>query len=128
MNDMYEQGLRTRRAVLGPEHVDRALSEATSTSAPMQQLVTEYCWGGAVWSREGLDLKTRSLLTVAMLAVLNRGQELRAHIRGAVTNGASEVELQEVLLQVAVYGGVPAGIEGFRAADEVLGALREGLS
>lgn len=116
---MYERGLQVRREVLGAEHVDRSLSTASEFSRPMQELVTTYGWG-AVWSREGLDRRTRSLLNLAMLAALNRSQELAVHVRGAVTNGCTEVEIRETLLQAAVYSGMPAGLEAFRVAERTL--------
>jgi 4-carboxymuconolactone decarboxylase len=114
-----EEGLAVRREVLGREHVDRALVEASEFARPMQELVTEYCWG-AVWSRPGLDRKTRSLLNLAMLTALNRRHELELHVRGALTNGATVSEIQEVLLQAAVYCGVPAAMDAFRAAEKVI--------
>ena len=117
--DRYERGLETRRAVLGREHVDRSLEQASPFMRPMQELVTEYCWG-AVWNREGLDRRTRSLLNVAMLTALNRPQELGAHVRGALTNGCSTEEIQEALLQAAVYCGMPAGLDAFRVAERAL--------
>lgn len=116
---MYERGLEVRREVLGAEHVDRSLRDASEFSGPMQQLVTEYCWG-AVWSRDGLDRRTRSLLNLAMLTALNRGHELAVHVRGAVTNGCTKEEIRETLLQAAVYCGMPAGLESFRIAERVL--------
>lgn len=112
----FEQGLAIRRQVLGDEHVDRALGQASEFTRPMQELVTEYCWG-AVWGRPGLDRRARSLINVAMLTVLDRPQELAAHVRGALTNGCTVTEIQEVLLQAAVYAGVPAGIAAFRVAE-----------
>jgi 4-carboxymuconolactone decarboxylase len=114
-----EEGLAVRREVLGREHVDRALVEASEFARPMQELVTEYCWG-AVWSRPGLERKTRSLLNLAMLTALNRRHELELHVRGALTNGATVSEIQEVLLQAAVYCGVPAAMDAFRAAEKVI--------
>jgi 4-carboxymuconolactone decarboxylase len=117
--DLYEQGLAIRKEVLGKEHVERSLSRATEFDRPMQELVTEYCWGG-VWSRPGLDRRSRSLINLAMLAALGRSQELEMHVRGAVTNGVSHEEITEVLLQVAVYCGVPAGIDAFRTARQAL--------
>jgi 4-carboxymuconolactone decarboxylase len=117
--DRYERGLETRRAVLGREHVDRSLEQASPFMRPMQELVTEYCWG-AVWNREGLDRRTRSLLNVAMLTALDRPQELGAHVRGALTNGCSKEEIQETLLQAAVYCGMPAGLDAFRVAERAL--------
>ena len=118
-SESFNEGLRVRRSVLGDKYVDAALAGATEFSKPMQQLVTEYCWG-TIWTRDGLPLKTRSLLNLAILAVLNRPQEFASHVRGAVKNGASPQEIQEVLLQTAVYAGVPCGIEAFRIASTVL--------
>ena len=115
----YEDGLRVRREVLGSEYVDRALENATEFTEPVQQLVTEYCWG-AVWTRDGIDRKTRSLLNVGMLTALNRPHELAAHVRGALNNGCSAVEIREVLLQAAVYCGLPAALDSFRVAERTL--------
>jgi 4-carboxymuconolactone decarboxylase len=116
-----DAGLNVRREVLGREHVDRSLAQASEFSRPMQELVTEYCWG-AVWTRPGLERGTRSLLNIAMLIALNRRAELELHIRGALTNGVTPLEIQEVVLQAAVYCGVPAGIEAVRAAEAVFTA------
>jgi 4-carboxymuconolactone decarboxylase len=120
--ETYEQGLSTRRAVLGSEHVDRSLANATDFAQPVQELVTEYCWG-VVWNRDGLDRRTRSLLNLAMLTALNRSQELAVHVRGAITNGVTVTEIQETLLQCAIYVGVPAALESFRVAERVLSEL-----
>lgn len=121
MNDKtrLEIGLETRRAVLGREHVDRSLAQSSGFARPLQELVTEYCWG-AVWSRPGLDRRTRSLLNIGMLTALGRSHELRLHVRGALTNGATPEEIQEVLLQTAVYCGMPAALEAQRTAEAVL--------
>lgn len=119
MNEsLYEAGLKTRREVLGDAYVDASLANADEFGQPLQELVTQYCWGD-IWNRQDLDRKTRSLLNLAMLTALNRSQELRAHIRGAINNGASKAEIREVFLQAAVYCGVPSGVESFRAAREV---------
>ena len=115
---MYERGLAIRTAVLGKDYVDAAIKGADDFNKPMQDLVTEYCWG-AVWGREGLPRKTRSMLNLAMISILNRPHELRAHIRGALTNGVTKAEITEVFLQVAIYAGVPAAIDSFRLAREV---------
>jgi 4-carboxymuconolactone decarboxylase len=117
--EIYEDGLRVRREVLGADHVDRSLGQTSEFSRPIQELVTEYCWG-IVWNNDGLPRKTRSLLNIAMLTALNRSHELSVHVRGALTNGATEAEIQEVLLQTAIYVGVPAALESFRIADKVL--------
>lgn len=121
--ERFERGLQTRREVLGTEHVDRALERVTEFSRPVQELVTEYCWG-EIWTRPGLDRKTRSLLNIAMLTAMNRMHELAVHVRGAVTNGATEEEIQETLLQTAVYCGAPAALESFRVAERVLEEVR----
>lgn len=120
----YEEGLRIRREVLGAEHVDRSLAAAGELSRPAQELVTEYCWGW-LWSRDGIDRRTRSMLNLVMLAALNRNHELAVHVRGAVANGCTDEEIRECLLQVMVYCGAPAGLEAFRVAERVLGELRE---
>lgn len=119
----FDEGLRIRREVLGAEHVDRSLEKVTDFSRPVQELVTEYCWG-AVWGRPGLDRRTRSLLNLTMLTALNRMHELAVHVRGALTNGCTEEEIQEALLQTAVYVGVPAALESFRVAEKVLEEVR----
>ena len=118
----FEDGLAVRREVLGAAYVDKALADADDFTRPLQELVTEYCWG-AVWGREGLDKKTRSLLNLAMISCLNRPHELRLHIAGALTNGVSREEIREVFMQVAIYAGVPAGVDSFRAAKEVFAQL-----
>ena len=119
---VYDRGMATRREVLGAEHVDRAVAAADSFDAPMQDLVTEYCWG-AVWGREGLSRKTRSMLNLAMLTALNREHEFKLHVRGALRNGVSRDEIREVLLQAAVYCGAPAAISAFRQAREAFDAF-----
>ena len=119
VSERFNEGLEVRRAVLGAEHVDRSLEQASPFARPMQELVTEYCWG-AVWTREGLDRRTRSLVNLGMLTALGKTQELGAHVRGALTNGCTETEIQETLLQAAVYCGVPAGLEAFRIAEKAL--------
>jgi 4-carboxymuconolactone decarboxylase len=115
----YDRGLEIRRRVLGNEYVDKALQSADDFNRPLQDLVTEYCWG-AVWGREGLPPKTRSMLNLAMLSVLNRPHELQAHLEGALRNGVTSDEIREILLQVAIYAGVPAAVDSFRIAREVL--------
>jgi 4-carboxymuconolactone decarboxylase len=117
-NDPYEEGLKIRKAVLGDEYVNRVLANVNSFNAPLQRLVTEYCWG-KVWGRPGLDRKQRSLLNLAMISVLNRPHELKAHVRGALTNGVTPAEIREVFLQVMIYAGVPAAVDSFRVASEV---------
>jgi len=120
-SEKYRQGMAVRREVLGDDYVDRAMSAATAFNTPLQQLVTENCWG-EVWTRDVLPRRTRSLVTLAMLAALKAPTELKAHVRGALRNGCTVDEIREVLLQSAVYCGVPAGIEAFRAAKEVIDA------
>ena len=115
--DTFDKGLRTRALVLGQEYVDRAVKTADDFNRPFQDLVTEYCWG-AVWGRDELPRKTRSMITVAMIAVLNRPHELRTHIHAALTNGVTRDELREILMQVAIYAGVPAAVDSFRIARE----------
>ena len=118
-------GLARRTEVMGTGFVDQALQDVDAFNLPLQQWVTAHAWG-STWQRDGIDLKTRSLLTCAMLAALGRSQELKGHIRGAINNGASLVEIRETLLHCAVYAGAPAAVEAFRAAREVLAEL--GLS
>ncbi len=115
----FDRGLAVRRRVLGARYVDDALRGADAFTRPLQELVTEYCWG-AVWTRPGLPKKTRSLLTLAMLTALNRPHEVRLHVRGAVRNGCTRREIMETLLHAAVYCGVPAAIDSVRVAREVL--------
>lgn len=122
VQDRFEAGMAIRKRVLGDEHVQRSLDNVTEFSRPIQELVTEYCWG-AVWTREGLELRHRSMINLAMLTVLNRGHELGVHVRGAVTNGVTKSEIQEILMQAAIYAGVPASLESFRIAEETLTAL-----
>jgi 4-carboxymuconolactone decarboxylase len=114
-----ERGLRIRKEVLGAAHVERSLAAADEFSRPLQELVTEYCWG-AVWGRDGLPRHTRSLLNIAMLAALGRDDELRLHVRASLTNGCTPEEISEVIMQVAIYCGVPAALAASRAARAVL--------
>jgi 4-carboxymuconolactone decarboxylase len=116
-SELFEKGLKVRREVLGAEHVDASLSQADDFSRPLQELVTEYCWGN-VWSRPGLDRKTRSLINIAMLTALNRPHEVKLHLRGALNNGCSKNDIMEVLLQTAIYCGVPAAMDSLRVAKE----------
>ncbi len=116
-SERFEKGLQIRREVLGAEHVDASISQADDFSRPLQELVTEYCWGN-VWSRPGLDRKTRSLINVAMLTALNRPHEVKLHLRGALNNGCSKNDIMEVLLQTAIYCGVPAAMDSLRVAKE----------
>jgi len=114
----FERGREIRSSVLGKEYVDHAFKTADDFNRPLQELVTEYCWG-AIWGREELPRKTRSMLNLAMISALNRPHELKAHIKGALANGVTKVEIREVLLQVAIYCGVPAAVDSFRIAREV---------
>ena len=124
MTELYEQGLAIRREVLGREYVDAALASADELGRPLQELVTEYCWG-ALWSRPGLPRTTRSLLNVGLLAALNRPHELQLHTRGALRNGCTEAEIVEVVLQVAVYCGVPAAVDAMRNVRAAIAAHAE---
>ena len=117
-NQLYELGLEMRKRVLGAEHVEKTLAAADQYTRPLQELVNEYCWG-AVWARPGLEPRIRSMLTVVMLAALNRSQELKTHLRAALANGVTREEIVEILLQAGVYCGFPAAVEGFRVAQEV---------
>ncbi|MCU1409446.1 MAG: pcaC [Rhodoglobus sp.] len=121
--DSFDTGMKVRREVLGDAHVDRSLAQVSDFARPIQELVTEYCWG-EVWSRDGLPRATRSLINIAMLTALNRGHELGVHVRGAINNGVTETEIQEVLLQTAIYVGVPASLESFRIAEKVLTEMK----
>ena len=121
--ETYDAGMTVRREVLGDAHVDRSMAAVSDFSRPIQELVTEYCWG-EVWSRDGLPRQTRSLINIAMLTALNRGHELAVHVRGAINNGVTEAEIQEVLLQTAIYVGVPASLESFRIAEGVLKEMK----
>lgn len=118
-SEKYLAGMNVRRAVLGDEYVDKALSNATDFTSPLQTMVTENCWG-EVWAREGLDKRTRSLITIATLAALKASTELKTHVLGALRNGCTVEEIQEVLLHSTAYCGFPSGIEAFRAAKEVV--------
>lgn len=121
-SERFEQGLATRRQVMGDEYVDAAIGQATDFTWPMQKLVTEYCWN-EVWNRPGLDRRSRSILNLGMISVLNRPHEFKGHVRGAINNGLSKDEIQEILLQVAVYCGVPTAIDSFRNAQEVFNEM-----
>lgn len=118
-NENFEKGLALRTELLGEEKINTALWGADAFNQPMQQLATEHCWG-AIWGRPGLPRKTRSLLNIAMLSAMNRSAELELHVKAALKNDCSPEEIQETLLQAAVYAGVPAGVEGFRIATPVI--------
>lgn len=116
--ELFEKGLKVRREVLGAEYVDASIKNADSFNQPLQELVTQYCWGD-IWNRPGLDRRTRSFLNLAMITALNRPHELKLHVRGAINNGLTKEEIAEVFLQAAIYCGVPASIDSFRTAKEV---------
>jgi 4-carboxymuconolactone decarboxylase len=116
---LFEAGLSIRREVLGSDYVDASLRKANDFTMAFQRITTEWCWGYA-WARPGIDRKTRSMLNLAMLTALNRPAEIRLHVRGALNNGVTVDEIREVLLQATVYCGIPAGLEAFKAANEVL--------
>ncbi|KAL2826564.1 CMD-domain-containing protein [Aspergillus pseudoustus] len=122
---LFEQGLQVRREVVGEEYVNNALKNGSSSfSRPQQELVTEWCWGN-IWTRPGLERKQRSLLNLATLVALNRGPELAIHVRGAINNGLTEVEIREALLQTTIYCGVPAGVEAFKIAQKTIEIMKE---
>jgi 4-carboxymuconolactone decarboxylase len=120
-DDLYDKGMAIRRKVLGDAYVDKALEGVDDFNRDFQRMVTEYCWGN-LWGREALSHKQRSLNNLCLLAALNRSQELEAHVRGAIRNGCTVDEIRETLMQVAVYAGVPAGVEAFRVARRALDA------
>lgn len=120
----FDKGLKTRREVLGAAYVDKAIASADDFNRPLQEMVTEYAWNG-IWNRPGLERKTRSIINLAMLTALNRPHELRLHLAGALNNGVSREEIQEVLLQTAIYCGMPAAIDSFRVAREMFRELDE---
>lgn len=116
--ELYDAGMKVRKAVLGSDYVDNSLANADEFMMAFQDVTTEYCWG-YVWTRPGLPNKTRSMLNLAMLAALNRGPELKLHVNGALNNGLTKDEIKEVFLQVAIYCGIPAGLDAFKTAREV---------
>jgi 4-carboxymuconolactone decarboxylase len=118
-NEAFEVGLAIRKKVVGEKYVEASMTQADDFNRDFQELVTTYCWG-AVWGRDSLSHKTRSMLNIAMLAAMPRPHELKLHIKGALRNGVSEGEIREILMQVAVYSGVPNGVEGFRIAREAI--------
>ena len=118
----YDKGLEVRKAVLGEAYVNNALKNVDDFNRPFQELLTEYCWG-AVWGRDELPRKTRSMLNLTMLSALNRGAELRLHLKAALTNGVTRDEIREIFMQVAIYAGAPAGVDSFRIAREVFAEL-----
>jgi 4-carboxymuconolactone decarboxylase len=122
--ELFEKGLATRRSVLGDKYVQKSLDSADDFSMPMQELVTQYCWGD-VWNRPGLERAQRSLINLAMISALNRPHELKVHVRGAIRNGVTKDQIQEVFLQVAIYCGAPAALESFRLAREVFREMED---
>lgn len=124
-NEVFDRGFAIRKKVLGAEFVEKSFAAADEFNKPLQELVTEYCWG-AVWGREELPHKIRSMLNIAMLSCLNRPHELKMHVKGALRNGVSKAEIREILLQVAIYAGVPAGVNSFRIAREALAEAEKG--
>jgi 4-carboxymuconolactone decarboxylase len=122
---MHDKGLEVRKAVLGEAYVNNALKNVDDFNRPFQEMLNEYCWG-TVWGREELPRKTRSMLNIAMIAILNRQHEFRAHLKGALTNGVSRDEIREILMQVAIYGGMPAAVDSFRIAREVFAEIDKG--
>jgi len=122
--EKFDNGLKVRREVLGDEYVDKALGNVDDFNRPLQELVTEYCWG-TIWTRDGLPRKTRSLINLAMLTALNRPHEVKAHLLGALNNGCTREEIMETLLQATVYCGVPAGVDSFRTARALFAELDE---
>lgn len=123
--ELFDKGMEIRRSVLGDSYVDAALAQMNGFNRPLQELVTQYCWG-EVWGREGLSKRDRSMINLAMIGILNRQHELKAHIKGAITNGLTKDEIAEVLLQVGVYGGIPAAVDSFRTANEAFADLDAG--
>ena len=123
--EIYDRGLAIRKSVLGAEYVENALKNADDFTQPLQDLVTEYCWGWA-WGREELSKRDRSMINLAMISVLNRPHELRVHVKGAIRNGLTKDEIREVLLQVGIYGGIPCAVDSFRIAKEALAELEKG--
>lgn len=121
-NDLYERGLEIRKAVLGADYVEKALAQADDFSSDFQRLVTEFCWG-AGWGRTALTRRDKSLLNLVMLGALNRGTEFKLHLKGALTNGCTRDEIKDALIQLAIYAGIPAGVEAFRLAREVFSEL-----
>jgi 4-carboxymuconolactone decarboxylase len=122
--EMFEAGLAVRKSVLGAEFVENAIASADDFNRPLQELVTEYCWG-ACWTREGLSKKERSMLNLAMLTALNRPHELKMHVKGALRNGLTKEQIREVLIQTAIYCGVPAAVDAFRTAKEAIKEFEE---
>jgi 4-carboxymuconolactone decarboxylase len=121
----FDKGMEIRKAVLGAEFVEKSFASADDFNMPMQELTTEYCWG-AVWGRETLDRRTRSMLNLAMISALNRPHELKMHVKGALKNGVNKEEIREIFLQVAIYCGIPAGVDSFRIARDAFADIDAG--
>jgi 4-carboxymuconolactone decarboxylase len=119
LGEIFERGLKLRREVLGPEYVDGSIKNSNDFMMAFQHITTEWCWGYA-WGRPGLDKKTRSFINLAMLTALGKAPEIKLHVRGAINNGLTVEEIKEVLLHATVYCGIPAGLDAFKAANEVL--------
>jgi 4-carboxymuconolactone decarboxylase len=124
-NEMYDRGLALRKEVLGEDYVERSFANADDFSRPIQELSTEYCWG-KVWSRDGLSRRDRSLLNIGMISALNRPHELKLHIKAALTNGLTRDEIREAMLQIAIYCGMPAGLDSTRIAREAFAEVDAG--
>jgi 4-carboxymuconolactone decarboxylase len=122
---MHDKGLEIRKSVLGEAYVSNALKSVDDFNRPFQEMLNEYCWG-TVWGREELPRKTRSMLNIAMISILNRPHELRAHLKGALTNGVTREEIREILMQVAIYAGMPVAVDSFRIARELFAELDKG--
>ncbi len=122
MDSKYDKGLKVRREVLGDSYVDRSVGDVSPFVRPMQELVTEYCWGD-VWTRPGLGRRERSIINLSLLTALNRPHELELHVRGAINNGLTHEEISEILLQTAIYCGVPAALDSFKTAEAVFKVL-----
>lgn len=122
-NDVFNRGLEIRKAVLGADYVERSLNAADDFNRDFQKLVTEYCWG-AGWGRDALSRRDKSLLNLVMLGALNRSSEFKLHLKGALTNGCTQDEIEDTLIQLAIYAGIPAGVEAFRLAREVFNEIR----
>ena len=123
--ELFDKGLKIRKEVLGQEYVEKALAAADEFSMPLQEMTTETCWG-YIWGREGLPRRDRSVVNLAMISVLNRPHELKMHIKGALKNGVTKAEIREVFLQVAIYAGIPAGVDSFRIAREAFAEVEKG--
>ena len=124
-SELFEKGLKVRKEVLGEDYVNKSIAGADEFTRTMAEWSTEFCWG-ALWTRPGLDRRTRSIVNLAMLAALNRPHELKLHVKGALRNGVTKDEIREVLIQVAIYAGVPCGVDSFRIAREAFAEVEKG--